>query len=247
MTMGPEGSSGGMVRRIRPLQSVPAVSGWPVGPITRPGWGRLRCRRGAISACTWSGYFEGIDSARAGMALLGPCRYGSFYIGRDDHSLSRTRARLPVHGSDRRGGSGQGRASGSMGPWRPTRRCDCGGTRARVTGGCWRAWPRRAASRHPRPRTCRAWTASASGRSSPPGLGLEERPRGQDRQDEGRHDPSGLQARARGGSGHRRGGGRRATPGRRGRHDDAEKTPPRPRRISRRWTRHRRAKTRPNV
>ena len=40
-------------------------------------------------------------------------------------------------------------------------------------------------------------------------------------QDEGRHDPSGLQARARGGSGHRRGGGRRATPGRRGRHDDA--------------------------
>ena len=34
-------------------------------------------------------------------------------------------------------------------------------------------------------------------------------------------DPSGLQARARGGSGHRRGGGRRATPGRRGRHDDA--------------------------
>ena len=54
-----------------------------------------------------------------------------------------------------------------------------------------------------------------------PGLGLEERPRGQDRPDEGRHDPSGLQARARGGSGHRRGGGRRATPGRRGRHDDA--------------------------
>ena len=32
---------------------------------------------------------------------------------------------------------------------------------------------------------------------------------------------SGLQARARCGSGHRRGGGRRATPGRRGRHDDA--------------------------
>ena len=36
-----------------------------------------------------------------------------------------------------------------------------------------------------------------------------------------RHDASGLQARARGGSGHRRGGGRRAAPGRRGRHDDA--------------------------
>ena len=46
------------------------------------------------------------------------------------------------------------------------------------------------------------------------GLGFEERPRGQDRQDEGRHDASGLQARARGGSGHRRGGGGRAAPGR---------------------------------
>ena len=108
--------------------------------------------------------------------------------------------------------------------------------------------PRRAASRHPRPRTWRAWTASARARSSRmPGLGLEERPRGQDRQDEGRHDPSGLQARARGGSGHRRGGGRRATPGRRGRRTTLEKTPRRPRRISRRWTRHRRPKTRPNV
>ena len=39
-------------------------------------------------------------------------------------------------------------------------------------------------------------------------------PRGQDRQDEGRHDASGLQARARGESGHRRGGGGRAAPGR---------------------------------
>ena len=46
------------------------------------------------------------------------------------------------------------------------------------------------------------------------GLGFEERPRGQDRQDAGRHDASGLQARARGGSGHRRGGGGRAAPGR---------------------------------
>ena len=35
----------------------------------------------------------------------------------------------------------------------------------------------------------------------------KKRPRGQDRQDAGRHDASGLQARARGGSGHRRGGG----------------------------------------
>ena len=37
-------------------------------------------------------------------------------------------------------------------------------------------------------------------------------PRGQDRQDEGRHHAPGLQARARGGSGHRRGGGGGAAP-----------------------------------
>ena len=108
-------------------------------------------------------------------------------------------------------------------PWRPTRRCatSCGGTRARVTGGCWRLGP---GERHrdTHGRGPGAPGPQAQGQEAlEPGLGLEERPRGQDRQDEGRHDPSGLQARARGGSGHRRGGGRRATPGRRGRHDDA--------------------------
>ena len=68
----------------------------------------------------------------------------------------------------------------------------------------------RAVSRHPRLRTWRVWTLQAQGQEAlEPGLlGLQERPRGQDRQaHEGRHHAPGLQARARGGSGHRRGGG----------------------------------------
>ena len=130
------------------------------------------------------GYFEGIDSERGlewrcsdSLSLREFLRLES----RDrvpDHSwLSRTRARLPheVHTAIfdwvlaliAEAGLVKGDASGSMPrPWRPTRRCatSCGGTRARVTGGCWRAWPRRAASRHPRPRTWRAWTASRLGK-----------------------------------------------------------------------------------
>ena len=38
--------------------------------------GAVRCRRGGMHLV---GYFEGIDSARAGMAARIPCRYGSFY------------------------------------------------------------------------------------------------------------------------------------------------------------------------
>ena len=103
-------------------------------------------------------------------------------------------------GSDRRGGSGQGRAHRG--------RClDHGGQRGaaqhraeghgrRVTGGCWRAWPRRAASRrHTAEDLARLDRKRKAQEALEPGLGLEERPRGQDRQDEGRHDPSGLQAR----------------------------------------------------
>ena len=56
-------------------------------------------------------------------------------------------------------------------------------SRARVTGGCWRAWPRRAASRHPRPRTWRAWTASASKKLSNQDWVSKSDRRGQDRQD----------------------------------------------------------------
>ena len=77
-----------------------------------------------------------------------PCRYGGCWSGNDHSWLSRTRARLPhVHTAVfdwvlliAEAGP-RASASGWMPrPWRPTRRCatSCGGTRARVTGGCWR-------------------------------------------------------------------------------------------------------------
>ena len=106
------------------------------------------------------GYFEGIDSARGlewrcsdSLSLREFLRLES----RDrvpDHSwLSRTRARLPheVHTAIfdwvlaliAEAGCSRASASGSMPRRRPTRRCatSCGGTRARVTGGCWRLGP----------------------------------------------------------------------------------------------------------
>ena len=81
-----------------------------------------------------------------------------------------------------------------------------------------------------------------------PGLGLEERPRGQiakmkDGTTHLAYKPEHAADLVTGAM-----SGRRPTPGRRGRHDDAGRRRwRRPRRISRRWTRHRRAKTRPNV
>ena len=134
------------------------------------------------------GYFEGIDSERGlewrcsdSLSLREFLRLES----RDrvpDHSwLSRTRARLPhevhtaifdwvlaliaeaglVKGDPRIGGR-------CLGPWRPTpaqaqHRAEGHGRGS--PGDAERAWPRRAASRHPRPRTWRAWTASARARS----------------------------------------------------------------------------------
>ena len=91
-------------------------------------------------------------------------------------------------------------------------------------GGCWRAWPRRAASRHPRPLARLDRKRKGKKLSNQDWVRLEERPAEEPRsvQDEGRLDVTHLAAPvARGGSGHRRGGGRRATAGRRGRHVDA--------------------------
>jgi hypothetical protein len=34
-------------------------------PITRQGWGHHRCRRGAISACTWSAILRGLPASEA--------------------------------------------------------------------------------------------------------------------------------------------------------------------------------------
>ena len=98
-----------------------------------------------------------------------------------------------------------------MQPWRPTRRSHI--VRPRVTGGCWRASPQAercieistaedAASLKGEAR--RTWTGS---RSSDPEAMIANH--------EGRHDPSGLQARTTRFDLHRIRGGRRATPGRR--------------------------------
>ena len=167
------------------------------------------------------GYFEGIDSERGlqwrcsdSLSLRAFLRLGS----RDrvpDHSwLSRSRTHLPheVHAAVfdwvlvliAEAGLIKASASASMPrPWRPTRRCgtSCGATMAKATGRCWSAWPGKAGSRHPRPRPGASGAEAQGQEAFQHGLGFEERPRGQDRQDEGRHDASGLQARARGGSG----------------------------------------------
>ena len=133
------------------------------------------------------GYFEGIDSERGlewrcsdSLSLRAFLRLGS----RDrvpDHSwLSRSRTRLPheVHAAVfdwvlvliAEAGLIKASASASMPrPWRPTRRCgtSCGATTAKATGRCWSAWPGKAGSRHPRPRTWRVWSTSARARSFP--------------------------------------------------------------------------------
>ena len=113
--------------------------------------------------------------------------------------------------------------------------------------GCWSAWPRRAVSRHPRLRTCASGPQAQGQEALEPGLGFQERPRGQDRQDEGRHHAPGLQARARGGSGHRRGGGGELHPADEAIRQRFPRPWRRPRQTSRRWMWRRRPKIRPNV
>ena len=93
----------------------------------------VRLRGGASALATWwatigRGQWRCSDSLSLREFLLLGCGNGC-----RTSWLSRTRARLPheVHtavfdwaGADRRGGSGEGRASGWMPrPWRPTRRC----------------------------------------------------------------------------------------------------------------------------
>ena len=146
--------------------------------ITRPGWGRLRCRRGAISACTWwaTSRASTLSAGWNGAARI-PCRYGSGWKagirtipgchGPARACPMRSHGDLRLgSGSDRRGGSGQGRAHRG--------RClDHGGQRGAAqhrAEGHGRGLPGDAGalgpSRHPRPRTWRAWTASARARSS---------------------------------------------------------------------------------
>ena len=184
------------------------------------------------------GYFEGIDSERGlewrcsdSLSLREFLRLES----RDrvpDHSwLSRTRARLPheVHTAifdwvlaliaeaglvkgERIGVDASMEANAATAQHR------------RLPGD---VWPRRAASRHPRPRTSR----------------LQARKK-LSNQDVSKSDPEAKIAKMKDGSGLHAVDldGRRAATRRRWRRRWR-----RPRKISRRWTRHRRPKTRPNV
>ena len=162
------------------------------------------------------GHFEGIDSERGlewrcsdSLSLRAFLRLGS----RDrvpDHSwLSRSRTRLPheVHatvlrlgsGANRRGGADQGRTHRRrcLDHGGPTRRCgtSCGATTAKATGRCWSAWPGKAASRTPTAEDLARLDRKRKGKKlSNTDWVSKGRPRGQDRQDAGRHDASGLQA-----------------------------------------------------
>ena len=82
------------------------------------------------------------------------------------------------------------------------------------------------------------------GEALEPGLGFQERPRGQDRQDEGRHHAPGLQARARGGSGPARWWRRSCTRPTRAIRQRFPRPWRRPRQTSRRWMWRRRPKIR---
>src|SRR5271169_5960574 len=187
------------------------------------------------------GYFEGIDSER-GIAW----RCADSFSLRDflrlsnrdkapDHSwLSRTRSRLPHEAHEkveagRRARPGEGRAN-------RRRRLDDGGQRRAAHDRAARQRRElsrdadedgeRERDRHAERRGPGALRPQAQGQDAVE-RGLEEpdRPRGEDRQDEGRDDASGLQTGARGRSRHRRRGGGADPFGRRRRHDDAFSDP----------------------
>ena len=164
------------------------------------------------------GYCEGIDGA-GWKALLGfPVATGVSTPGKPGscagipgcHGPARacpmrsTRRSSRGSGSDRRGGCwSRASASGSrcLEHAGQRRRCEHrGGTGEPGDAG---ARPRRAASRHPRPGP-RAWTASARAQAARTRTGSRRAvPRPRSPRWRRRHDPSGLQVRARGGSGHR--------------------------------------------
>ena len=115
----------------------------------------------------WSDAF-GAGRRCRGAGLYAWTDRGRFRFAEGPRSWNRTveRRRGPMGSRMRFGGKmprAHDAAKGLRGDGSPNQR---GASRRGVTGGCWRAWPRRAASRHPRPRTWRAWTASARARSS---------------------------------------------------------------------------------
>ena len=214
------------------------------------------------------GYFEGIDSERGlewrlgfpvatGVPAVGDAGTGAGPVpgchgpARACPMKSTRRCLTGFPGADRRGGSGELRRAhrggcldheGQRGTAAQHR---AEGHGRQVTGGCWRAWPRRAASRHPRPMDLARLDRKRKGKKlSNQDWVSKSDPAGQDRQDGGRHDPSGLKPE------HAVdldtgsiGGGRQlqARPTRATRRRWRRRWR-RPRRISRRWTRHRRPK-----
>ena len=189
----------------------------------------LGAASGAISACTWWATSRASTQSAVcewrcsdSLSLREFLRLGSSCSDLPDHSwLSKTRARLPheVHAAvfdwvlslDRRGAvsvKGEQHRGGCLdhGGQRGDCATSCGATRVKATGRCWSILePGRAASRHPRLRTWRVLDRKRKGKKL-------------SNQDwVSRSDPEAkiakmkdgtthlvLQARARGGSGHRR-------------------------------------------
>ena len=182
--------------------------------------GALEPPLGAISACTCAKPLRGHPTLSAGWngAARIPCRYGSFYGLKAGIRVPDTipggivtDPRAPPMRSARRSStgfwlSGSPRRVWSRGERHRGRCLDHGGQRGadrnivrrdhgrRLPAGCLATLgPMAASSCILHGRGPGAPGPQAQGQEAlEPGLGLEDRPRGQDRQDEGRHDPSGL-------------------------------------------------------
>ena len=144
--------------------------------------------------CMLVGYFEGIDSERGlewrcsdATGCCWRCGNGSPWY------RPRTRAACPMKLFDwppaliAEAGLVKGERIGvDASTMEANAACatSCGGTRARVTGGCWSAW----LSRHPR--LMARLDRKRKGKKLSNQDWVSKRPRGQDRQDG--HDPSGL-------------------------------------------------------
>ena len=213
----------------------------------------------------WATSLQGIDSERLEWRCRIPCRYGSFYgwkagiVCRNHSWLSRTRARLPheVHTA--------------IFDWVLALIAEAGlvkGERIGVDPRPWRPTPLRNIVRRDTGEGYRGMLArlAESGIETPTAedlARLDRKRKGKKLSNQdwvSKSDPEAkiakmkdgtthlYKARARGGSGHRRGGWppsyTRPTRATRRRWRRRWR---RPRRISRRWTRHRRPKTRPNV
>ena len=153
--------------------------------------GALRCHPSATSVCTWRATSRvSTPRGRSGAARI-PCRYGSSCCWRCGNGcrtipavtdpracpMKSTRRCLTGPGADPEAGLVTSASGWMPRPWRPTRRCatSCGGTRARVTGGCWSA-AQESGIETPTAEDLARRTASARARSSR-GLGFHRQDR----------------------------------------------------------------------